>query len=196
MTVPNSNWHTNFFFSETSSKTKLYRYLCNEVWFQILLYQDLDDIIRLPFISRRLNEIVYSNKRFKNYHILLNSIINKGQLYECVMKKYDELINRLSFSFGFANCLFFRSRLECLRNQFCIANVLCHLLFCSRSPNSVRHCRHCSRLFAENDRDFALLIKYYFSLIFTRNKNFNKEIELLFVQARKMNFNLDVLLMS
>ena len=48
-------------------------------------------------------------------------------------------------------------------------------------------------MFIENANDFVSSIKYHFSLIFSNNKIFSNEIELLFVQSRKTRFNLDVL---
>ena len=112
------------------------------------------DIIRLLFHSKRVNEIVYSSKQFSNYRTLSNSIIDKSELYEFFMKRHDELIERLSFSFSFIVC-FFKNRLQSLKNEFCISNVLCHLLFCSRSPNSKSQYGICSRLFVENASDFV-----------------------------------------
>ena len=41
--------------------------------------------------------------------------------------------------------------------------------------------------------DFVLSIKYHFSPIFSKNKIFSNEIELLFVKSRRTRFNLDVL---
>ena len=49
------------------------------------------------------------------------------------MERYNELIDKLTFNFSFIDCLYFKSRLENLKNEFCITNVLCHLLFCNRS---------------------------------------------------------------
>ena len=72
--------------------------------------------------------------------------------------------------------------------------VIC--FFCCRSPNSESQCSLCSRLFVENENDFVSTIKYDFSLIFSNNKIFSEEIELLFVQSRKTRFNLDVLYSS
>ena len=85
--------------------------------------------------------------------------------------------------------------LETLRNEFCITNVLCQLLFCSRSPVSSSQCRICSRLFVKNANDFVSSIKYHFSQIFV-NKFSNKETESLFAQERKMTFKFDILYSS
>ena len=93
------------------------------------------------------------------------------------------MMDRPSLSFSFINCLFFRYRLKSLKNEFSITNVLCHFLCYSRSHNSTSYCKECSRLFVENADDFVSSIKYHFSLVFTIDKSFNKEIELLFVQS-------------
>ena len=130
-----------------------------------------------------MNAIVYSSKEFKKYRELSSLIIDKFELYECFMKRFDELMDRFSLSFSFVNCLFFRYRLKSLKNEFSITNVLCHLLCCSRSHNSTSYRKECSRLFVENVDDYVSSIKYHFSLVFTNDKNFNKEIELLFVQS-------------
>ena len=111
------------------------------------------------------------------------------------MKRYNELMDRLPFSFSFVNCLFFRYQLEFLKNKFCITNVLCHLLFSSRSPSSISQFRLCSRLFVKNVNDFVSSVKYHFSHIFV-NKFSNKEIESVFAQERKTTFKLDVLFSS
>ena len=47
-------------------------------------------------------------------------------------------------------------------------------------------------MFVENASDFVSLIKYHFSRIFFDNI-FGNEIEKLFIDSRKMKFNLDVL---
>ena len=154
-------------------------------------YLRIIDIIRLLFHSRRVNEIVYSSKQFSNYCTLSNSIIDKSGLYECFMKRHDELIERLPFSFSFIVC-FFKNQWQSLKNEFCITNVLCHLLFWSRSPNSKSQYRLCSRVFVENASDFVSSNKYNFSLIYTDNEIFIKKTELLFTQLKCMRFNLDV----
>ena len=89
----------------------------------------------------------------------------------------------------------FKLSFQSLKNEFCITNVLCHLLFCSRSPSSRSQCRQCSPLFIEKADDFVSSIKYHFSLIF-KNNVFCKQIESLFVQSRKLRFNSDVLYLS
>ena len=53
-------------------------------------------------------------------------------------------------------------------------------------------CRLCSRLYVKNENDFVSSIKYHFTLIFTNNKILGKEVELLFVNSRRMRFSLDV----
>ena len=91
----------------------------------------MTNIVALSLVSRRLNEIVPLNKGFKKYRQLSNLIVDKIQLYDFLMERYNELIERLTFSFIFNDCLYFKYRLETLKNEFCITNVLCHL-FCSR----------------------------------------------------------------
>ena len=46
------------------------------------------------------------------------------------MERYIKLIDKLTFSFIFIDCLYFKYRLENLKNEFCFTNILCHLLFC------------------------------------------------------------------
>ena len=123
-----------------------------------------------------MNALVYSSKQFKKYRKLSSLIIDKVELYECFMKRYDEMMDRPSLSFSFINCLFFRYRLKSLKNEFSITNVLCHFLCYSRSHNSTSYCKECSRLFVKNADDFVSSIKYHFSLVFMIDKNFNKEI--------------------
>lgn len=67
--------------------------------------------------SRRMNTIIYSSKQFKKYHELSS---NRVELYECFMKRYNELMDRISFSFSFVNCLFFRYWLEFLNMSFAL----------------------------------------------------------------------------
>ena len=52
-----------------------------ELWFRILFYQHITDIIRLSFASRRFNEIVYGHKLFKKYREISNSIIDENKFY-------------------------------------------------------------------------------------------------------------------
>ena len=73
------------------------------------------DIITLSFVSKRLNKIVHLNSGLKsilNFQIQL--FIKK--LYEFFMK----LIDNLNFSCSFIDCLYFKHRLENLKNEFCI----------------------------------------------------------------------------
>ena len=107
------------------------------------------------------------------------------------MKRFSELIERLDFNFNFTNMLFLNYRLQSLKNELCFTNVLSHLLFCNRSPNSNRQCRLCSRLYVQDANDFVSSIKYQFSL--TNNKISGNEVELSFVNSRRMRFSLDVL---
>ena len=186
-------WHWQLF-SESIQQGKIcIIYLSTEVCFEILLYLRIIDITRLSFVLRRMHTAIYSSKQCKKYRELSSLIIDKVELYEWFMKRLDKLIDRFSFSFIFVNCLFLRYQLEPLKNEFCITNVLSHLLFCNRSPNSISQCRLCSHLFAEDANDFISSIKYHFSLIFTDNKIFSKEIELLFVQSRRMGLNFNIL---
>ena len=76
-----------------------------------------------------MKEIVYGSKEFTNYRELSNSIIDKIELYECFMLRFDELIKNLSFYFNFIDCFYLNYRLQSLKNEFCITNILCHLLF-------------------------------------------------------------------
>ena len=113
------------------------------------------------------------------------------------MKRFDELIHKPTFYFDFNDTLFLNYRLKFLKNEFCITNVLCHLLFWQRPPNSNEgQWRLCSRVYAKDASDFVSSIKYHFSLIFSNNKIFSNEIELLFVKARRMRFNSKVLYSS
>ena len=101
------------------------------------------------------------------YREVLNTIIDKSELYDYFIKRFDELIERLDFNFNFTDLLFLNYRLQSLKNEFCIANVLCHLLFYNRSPNSNEgQCGLCSRLYVKNTDDFVSSIKYHFSLYF------------------------------
>ena len=92
------------------------------------------------------------------------------------MERYNELIDKLTFDFSFIDCLNFKYRLENLKNEFCITNILYHLLFCSRSRVSSSCCRLCMHLFVTYADDFVSSVKYHFSHILV-NKFNNKEIE-------------------
>ena len=79
------------------------------------------------------------------YHEFSNVIINKNKLYDCFIKRFDELIERPDFYFNFTNCFFLDYCLQSLKNEFCITNVLGHLLFSNRFPNyNESQCRLCS----------------------------------------------------
>ena len=52
------------------------------------------------------------------------------------MNNFDKLIIRLSCQFNFNTMSYLRYSLESLKCHFCISNVLAHLFFCNRSPNS------------------------------------------------------------
>ena len=47
-----------------------------------------------------MNALVYSSKQFKKYQKLSSLIIDKVELYECFMKRYDEMMDRPSLSFS------------------------------------------------------------------------------------------------
>ena len=55
---------------------------------------------------KRLNKTVHGSEQFTNYCKLSNSIIDQRDLYECFMKRLDELIEGLSFNFSFTDCVF------------------------------------------------------------------------------------------
>ena len=134
-----------------------------------------------------MNEVVLEVNNSKNFRELSNTVIVK-------VKIFDELIERLNFYFKFNDKLFSNYRLQSLKYEFSITNVLSHLLFCCRSPNSNEgQWSSCSRLYAKDADDFISSIKYPFSLIFSNDKIFSNEIKLLFVKSRKMKFDLDTL---
>ena len=60
--------------------------------------------MRLSFVPRRMNEIVYGGKQFRNYRKLSTSIIDKTELYECFKKRFDE--KELYFYFNFVDCFY------------------------------------------------------------------------------------------
>ena len=101
------------FSGDIQQDEKCFVYLYNEILFRIMIYLRHTDIVRLLLVSKRLNEIVYGNKRFRKYWELSNTIINKSELYECFMKRFSELIERLDFNFNFINMLY---RLQSLKN--------------------------------------------------------------------------------
>ena len=109
----------------------------------------------LWFVSRRLNEIVHLNNGFKKYYQLSNSIVYKDKLYDLFMERFNKLTDKLNFNFSFIDCLYFKYRLENLKNEFCITNVVCHLLFCIRSPVKSSSCRLFSHLYVKNADDFV-----------------------------------------
>ena len=103
-----------------------------------------------------MNEIVCGSKQFKKYRELSDTIINKSKLYDCFMKRFNELIQRLTFHFNFTNMLFLKYHLQSLKNELSITNVVGHLLFCSRSPNSTegQHKLY-SQLYVMNANEFV-----------------------------------------
>ena len=72
-------------------------------------------------------------KNIVNFQILLSI---KTDFFDFFMERYNKLIDKLTFSFRFIDCLYFKYRLEALKNEFFTANVLRHSLFCSRSSVS------------------------------------------------------------
>ena len=69
-----------------------------------------------------MNEITFGSKQFKKYRELSDTIINKSKLYDCFMKRFNELIERFNFYFNFTNMLFLNFCLESLKNEFSITN--------------------------------------------------------------------------
>ena len=68
---------------------KIVSFPCNELWFQIFFNLKLTDIIRLSFILRRINEIIFGNEHFKKYCKLSYTIINKSKFCDCFMKRFN-----------------------------------------------------------------------------------------------------------
>ena len=54
-----------------------------------------------------MNAIVYSSKEFKKYRELSSLIIDKVELYECFMKRFDKLMDRFSLSSSSVNLFVF-----------------------------------------------------------------------------------------
>ena len=73
---------------------------------------------------------------FKNIVNFQISLSIKTDFFDFFMERYNKLIDKLTFSFRFIDCLYFKYRLEALKNEFFTANVLRHSLFCSRSSVS------------------------------------------------------------
>ena len=95
-----------------------------------------------------------SSKQYTKYRNLSNLLVDKNKLYDCFKQRYYELIDRLTFSFSFNDCLYFKYKLEILKNEFSTTNALYHFFFCSRSLVSVR-VRNCSRLFVKGADAFV-----------------------------------------
>ena len=120
------------------------------------MYLKLIDIINLLFVSKSLNENVTGYKQFKDHRNLTRTVIDTNKLNDFFMKHFDKLIIRLCGQFTFNARLYLRYSLESLKREFCISNVLVHLSFCNRSPNSNDvNCRSCSRLFVNDASDFV-----------------------------------------
>ena len=140
-----------------------------------MIFWKLTEIINLLFVSKSLNEIVNGCKQFKDHRNLARTVIDTNKLIEFFMKHFD--IIRLCGPFTFSTTLYLRYSLESLKRQFCISNVLAHLFFCNRSPDSNDgNCRSCSRLFVNDASDFVFSIRYHFTLIFLSNNVFNKDL--------------------
>ena len=127
-----------------------------------MIYLRLIDIIKLSFVSNRFSEIAYGNKPFRKDWELSNTIINKSELYDCFMKRFRELIERLDSNFNFIDMLFLNYCFQSLKIEFCFTNVLSHLLFCNRSSNSNGQCRLCSQLYIKDGNHFVSSIKLIF----------------------------------
>ena len=135
--------------------------------------------------------MVNVHKQYVKHSDLAKTIIDTDKPDDCFMKNYDDLlINSVKFNL-MLNVVW---RLECLKSQFCISNVLAHLLFCNRSPDNSDKCKHCSRHYVDDATDFSSSIKYYLTSIFT-NK-FEKDLKLLFGNAEVRRLNLVVLYWS
>ena len=101
-------------------------------------------MIKLLFVLKNLNEVVYGYTKFKDHRNLARTVIETNSLNHCFMKYFDKLIIRLCGQFTF-NTTYLRYNLESLKHQFCISYVLVHLFFCNGSPNSNEgNCRSCS----------------------------------------------------
>ena len=98
------------------------------------------------------------------------------------MKNYDDLVT---------NSVKFNLMLKSLKSQFCISNVLAHLLFCNRSPDNSDKCKHCSRHYVHDATDFISSIKYHLTSIFP--SKFEKDLELLFANTEVERLDLDLL---
>ena len=125
----------------------------------------------------------------------INQFRDNVSLNGFFIERYNQLIDNLTFSFSFTDCLYFKYKLENLKNEFCITKILCHLLFCSKSPVLSSPCRLCSRLFVRDSDDFVSSVKHHFSYVLVNACN-NNEIESLFTNERKMSFKLDLLYFS
>ena len=82
-------------------------------------------------------------------------------------------------------------RLESLKSQFCISNMLAHLLFCNRSLDNSDKCKNCSRHYVHDATDFISSIKYHLTSIFP--SKFEKDLELLFANTEVRRLDLDIL---
>ena len=78
--------------------------------------------------------------------------------------------------------------------QFCISNVLSHLLFCESFPNTPGNSEQCYRPpYVSDDCDFVFYVRNHFTSIFARkNDVFHKDLELLFerLEVRRIDLNL------
>ena len=99
---------------EKNQNEQCFIYLCNhDVWFQIFRYLQIVDILRLLLVSRRLDKnVFFLSKQYTKYHNLSNLTVDKNKLYDWFKQKYEKLIDRLTFSFSFIDCLYFKYRSE------------------------------------------------------------------------------------
>ena len=189
-----SNWHIdidiNNFSQKIFSKMKiiLFIFVPKSLVSNFTLSEDqwhYQTLMTLFCFQKNECNCLFESTILKNWE-LLSLIINKVELYECFMKRYDGLMDRLLFIFSFVNCLFFRYWLEFLKNECSTTNVLCHLLFCSRSPSTFNQCRLCSRFFFKNANYFVSSVKYHFSHIFA-NRFSNKETDIICAREKNLN---------
>ena len=144
-------------------------------------------------------------KRYTRYCDLVKKIVDTKKLYDCFIENYNLLVDRLRWELGDGsleskNLLeFYRIRLELLKSQFCISNVLLDLLFCERSPSAPDNCKQCSRSYVYDDYDvytrrFVSYVSHHFTSILPSNNVFDKDLELLFAspeaQVRRIDLNL------
>ena len=77
--------------------------------------------------------------------------------------------------------------MELLKSQFCISNVLLHLLFCERSPSAPGNCKQCSQSYVYDDYDvyarrFVSYVRHHCTSVLPSNNVFDKDLEPLFAR--------------